>query len=59
MKFALIAAFALAASPAAFAKVKRHCVSAEGSEISDATTKKQCKKTHGKWMKMKPSDVAK
>jgi len=28
MKFALIAAFALAASPAAFAKVKRHCINA-------------------------------
>ena len=59
MKFALIAAFALAASPAAFAKVKRHCINADGSEISDATTKKQCKKTHGKWRKIKPSDVAK
>ena len=28
MKFALIAALALAASPAAFAKAKRHCVGA-------------------------------
>ena len=59
MKFALIAAFAVAASPAAFAKVKRHCVNADGSEISDATTKKQCKKTHGKWRKIKSSDMAK
>jgi hypothetical protein len=59
MKLALIAAFALAAAPAAFANVKRHCVSGDGSEISDATTKKQCKKAHGKWRKMKASDVAK
>lgn len=59
MKFALIAAFALAASPAAFAKSKRHCVSTYGSEISDAGTKKQCNKAHGKWRKMKPSDARK
>ena len=59
MKFALIAAFALAASPAAFAKAKRHCVSADGSEISDAGTKKQCKKAGGKWRKMKASAMAK
>ena len=55
MKFVLIAALALAASPA-FAKAKRHCVSSDGSEISDAGTKKQCKKAHGKWKKMKASD---
>jgi len=59
MKFALIAAFALVASPAAFAKAKRHCVSAYGSEISDAGTKKQCKKAGGKWRKMKASAMAK
>jgi hypothetical protein len=59
MKFALIAAFALAASPAAFAKAKRHCVSAYGSEISDAATKKQCKKAGGKWRKIKRSAMAK
>ena len=59
MKFALIAAFALAASPAAFAKAKRHCVSAYGSEISDAGTKKQCKKAGGKWIKMKASSMTK
>jgi hypothetical protein len=59
MKFALIAAFALAASPAAFAKAKRHCVSAYGSEISDAGTKKQCKKAGGKWKKIKTSARAK
>jgi hypothetical protein len=59
MKFALIAAFALAASPAAFAKAKRHCVSADGSEISDAGTKKQCKKAGGKWRKMKASHLFK
>jgi hypothetical protein len=58
MKFALIVAFALAASPAAFAKAKRHCVGADGFEISDAGTKKQCKKARGKWRKMKASDVA-
>jgi hypothetical protein len=58
MKFALIAAVALVASPA-FAKPKRHCVSADGSEISDAGTKKQCKKAHGKWRKMRASDVHK
>jgi hypothetical protein len=57
MKFALIAALTLAASPV-FAKVKRHCVNPDGSEISDATTKKQCKKAHGKWKKMRPSDTA-
>ena len=45
MKFALIAAVALVASPP-FAKAKRHCVSADGSEISDAGTKKQCNKAH-------------
>ena len=59
MKFALIAAFALAASPAAFAKAKRHCFSADGSQISDAGTKKQCKKAGGKWKKMKASAIAK
>ena len=58
MKFALIVAVALVASPA-FAKAKRHCVSADGSEISDAGTKKQCNKAHGKWRKMKPSDARK
>ncbi len=57
MKLALIAALALAASPA-FAKVKHHCVNADGSEISDTSTKKQCKKAHGKWKKMKASDTA-
>jgi hypothetical protein len=57
MKFALIAAFALVASPV-FAKAKSHCVNADGSEISDAATKKQCKKAHGKWRKMKASDAA-
>jgi hypothetical protein len=56
MKFALIAAFAVVASPA-FAKVERHCVNADGSEIS-VTTKKQCKKAHGKWKKMKASEMA-
>ena len=59
MKFALIAAFALAASPAAFAKAKRHCIGADGSEISDAGTKKQCKKAGGKWRKMKASAMVK
>jgi hypothetical protein len=59
MKFALIAAFALAASPAAFAKTKRHCVSPDGSELSDAGTKKKCKKAGGKWRKMKASAMAK
>jgi len=59
MKFTLIAALALAASPAAFAKAKRHCVGADGSEISDAGTKKQCKKDGGKWTKMKASSMAK
>ena len=59
MKVALIAAFALAASPAAFAKAKRHCISADGSEISDAGTKKQCKKASGKWRKMKASSMTK
>jgi len=58
MKYALIAAFALVASPA-FAKVKYHCLSAEGSEMSDATTKKLCKKAHGKWKKMKASETMK
>jgi len=57
MKFALIAAFVLIASPA-FARVKRHCVNADGSEISDATTKKQCRRAHGKWKKMKSSEMA-
>ena len=59
MKFAMIAALALAASPAAFATAKRHCVGADGSEISDAGTKKQCKKAGGKWRKMRPSTMAK
>jgi hypothetical protein len=59
MKFALIAALVVAASPAAFAKAKRHCVGADGSEISDAGTKKQCKKAGGKWRKMKASAMAK
>ena len=59
MKFAMIAALALVASPAAFAKTKRHCVGADGSEISDAGTKKQCKKAGGKWKKMKASSMAK
>jgi hypothetical protein len=59
MKFAMIAALALAASPAAFAKAKRHCIGADGSEISDAGTKKQCKKAGGKWRKMKASTMAK
>src|SRR5439155_27199906 len=59
MKFALLAARALAASPAASARAKRHCVGADGSEISDAGTKKQCKKAGGKWMKMKASNMAK
>jgi hypothetical protein len=58
MRFMMIVAFALAASPA-FAKVKHHCVSADGGEMSDATTKKQCKKAHGKWKKMKASDPMK
>jgi len=58
MKLALIAAFALVAAPAAFAKAKRHCVNADGSEISDAGTKKQCKKAGGKWRKMKASAMA-
>jgi hypothetical protein len=55
----MIAALALAASPAAFATAKRHCVGADGSEISDAGTKKQCKKAGGKWRKMKASTMAK
>ena len=59
MKFAMIAALALAVSPAAFATAKRHCVGADGSEISDAGTKKQCKKAGGKWRKMKASTMAK
>jgi hypothetical protein len=59
MKFAMIAALALAASPAAFATAKRHCVGADGSELSDAGTKKQCKKAGGKWKKMKASSMAK
>ena len=58
MELALIAVFALVASPA-FAKAKRHCVNADGSEIYDAVTKKQCKKAHGKWRKMKASDTRK
>ena len=59
MKFAMLAALALAASPAAFAKAKRHCVGDDGSEISDAGTKKQCKKAGGKWRKMKAASMAK
>src|SRR5205085_4886395 len=59
MKLALIAAFALVVAPAAFAKANRHCVGAYGSEISDAGTKKQCKKAGGKWTKMKASSMAK
>ena len=58
MKIALIAAFALAASPAAFAKAKRHCVGADGSELFDAGTKKKCKKAGGKWRKMKASAMS-
>jgi hypothetical protein len=58
MRFALIVAFAVAASPA-MAKVKHHCVGADGSEIYDAATKKKCKKAHGKWKRVKNSDVAK
>jgi len=41
------------------AKAKRHCVGADGSEISDAGTKKQCKKAGGKWRKMTASTMAK
>ena len=58
MKLALIVAFALVASPA-FAKMKRRCVSADGAEIADASTMKQCKQAPGNWRKVKASNVAK
>jgi hypothetical protein len=54
VKIALIAAFAIAFAPAAFAKGgKKHCVGADGADVPSATTKKECKKAGGKWQKMK------
>jgi len=59
MKLAFAAALAFALSPAAFAaKAKSHCVNADGSEVSSAQTKKQCKKAGGKWKKMKAGDTS-
>jgi hypothetical protein len=56
MKIALVAAFAFALAPAAFAKGgKHHCVGSDGSDMASATTKKECKKAGGKWEKMKKS----
>lgn len=52
MKIALVAAFALFAAPAAFAKAP-HCVGADGAEMASAANKKDCKKAGGKWMKPK------
>jgi hypothetical protein len=52
MKTFLFAAagLALLATPAL---AKRHCVGADGNEIADATTKKDCKAKGGKWRKVK------
>ena len=58
MKIALIAAFAIAFAPAAFAKGgKKHCVGADGADVPSATSKKECKKAGGKWQKMKKADA--
>lgn len=52
MKTALLAVFLLSSVPA-FAKAhKGHCVGADGSEMTTATSKKACKKAGGKWQKM-------
>ena len=56
MKIAL-AALVLFASPA-FAKAKHHCVNSDGTEVSGAQTKKQCKKMGGKWKKMKAGETS-
>lgn len=56
MKIALIAGFALAVAPAAFAKgkaAKYHCMKADGTEDTTAKNKKACAKAGGKWGKMK------
>jgi hypothetical protein len=55
MKLVFAVALALAFSSAAFAKTKKHCMSADGTENTSATSKKQCKKAGGKWLKMKSS----
>ena len=53
MKIALVAALAFALAPAAFAKGGKHCMGADGADLSSAASKAECKKAGGKWMKMK------
>ena len=54
MKIALLAALALAASPAfAMGKAKSHCMKADGTEDTTAKNKKDCTKAGGTWGKMK------
>ena len=55
MKLVFAVALAFAFSSAAFAKTKKHCMSGDGTENTSATSKKQCKKAGGKWLKMKSS----
>ena len=52
MKIVLGTALAMSLAPAAFAKAP-HCVGPGGAEMASATTKKDCKKAGGKWMKPK------
>ena len=55
MKIALLAALALAASPALAkgGKGKSHCMKADGTEDTTAKNKKDCTKAGGTWGKMK------
>ncbi|HWT84158.1 MAG TPA: hypothetical protein VN177_00155 [Myxococcales bacterium] len=53
MKLVFVVALALAFSSAAFAKSKKHCMNSDGTENASAASKKQCKKSGGKWLKMK------
>jgi len=55
MKLVFAVALAFAFSSAAFAKSKKHCMSSDGTENTSATSKKQCRKAGGKWLKMKTS----
>ena len=55
MKLVFAVALAFAFSSAAFAKSKKHCMSADGTENTSAASKKQCEKAGGKWLKVKTS----
>ena len=58
MKLVFAVALAFAFSSAAFAKSKKHCMSADGTENTSAASKKQCKKAGGKWQKMKSGSAS-